>query len=137
MIIAVDFDGTIADHRYPDIGVAVPGAFDWLKRYREAGATLILLTMRHDGERQGPTLKEAVEFCRTNGVEFDHVNCNPKQKTWTDSPKCYAQVYIDDAAACCPLRENPRAGGRPYVDWDVVGPAVMKLIEERPRRATP
>ena len=47
--IAVDFDGTIVDHVFPEIGAAVPGAFKWLKRFKEAGATLILWTMRSDG----------------------------------------------------------------------------------------
>lgn len=128
MLIAVDFDGTIADHRYPDIGAEVPGAFKWLRALAEAGAKLILWTMRCDSDRSGPTLTQAVEFCRKNGVEFYCVNCNPDQKTWTDSPKCYAQLYIDDAAFGCPLRENPRAGGRPFVDWDIVGPAVLATL---------
>src|SRR5690606_31270663 len=30
MIIAVDFDGTIVEHKYPRIGRAVPGALAWL-----------------------------------------------------------------------------------------------------------
>ena len=42
MFIAVDFDGTIVDHRFPDIGATVPEAFKWLKAYKERGAKLIL-----------------------------------------------------------------------------------------------
>lgn len=34
----------------------------------------------------------------------------------------------DDAATGCPLKANPRLGGRPYVDWDVVGPQVYNLL---------
>lgn len=127
MFIAVDFDGTIVDHRFPDIGNPVPGSFEWLKRFKAAGAKLILWTMRSDGQSYGDVLSSAVAFCRGNGVEFDFVNENPQP--WTTSPKAYAHVYIDDSAACCQLKDNPRSGGRPYVDWDVVGPAVMKLIE--------
>jgi hypothetical protein len=129
--IAVDYDGTIVDHQYPDHGNENPGAFEWLRRYMEAGAKLILWTMRSDNEeKDGPTLTTAVEFCRAHGVEFYGVNHGPGQERWTDSPKVYAHVYIDDAAFGCPLRPNPRMGGRPMVDWSVVGPAVMKMIED-------
>lgn len=128
MVIAVDFDGTIVEHEYPEIGKPVPGAFKWLKEFKNHGADLILWTMRSDSEASGNTLQQAVDFCRTNGVEFWGVNTNPTQETWTKSRKVYAHAYIDDAAVGCPLRENPRSGGRQFVDWDIVGPSVMKLI---------
>ncbi len=127
-IIAVDFDGTISDHQFPRIGEAVPGAFEWMKKFQEAGAKLILWTMRSDGRADGGGyLKDAVEFCRENGVEFWAHNTNPEQAGWTGSPKAYAHVYIDDAAFGCPLKEN--SSGRPFVDWDVVGPKVLELLE--------
>lgn len=130
MIIAVDFDGTLVDHRYPEIGQEVTGAFQWLKRFVDAGAKLILWTMRSDNDSEGPTLSDAVKFCKNRGVEFWSVNSNPSQRNWTSSPKAYAHVYIDDAAFGCPLKDGPRAGGRKVVDWSVVGPAVMEMIEE-------
>jgi hypothetical protein len=127
-IIAVDFDGTIADHRYPDIGQEVPGAFRYLKEFQERGCKLVLWTMRSDCPENGPTLTDAVEFCRQHGIEFFGVNHNPEQGDWTSSPKAYAHLYIDDAAFGCPLRENPRMGGRPFVDWSIVGPAVLAKL---------
>lgn len=128
--ICVDFDGTIVDHQYPDIGQPVPGAFFYLKKYQQIGAKLILLTMRSDERQQaGNVLQQAVQFCRQNGLEFYAVNNNPDQDSWTTSRKVYGHIYIDDAAACCPLRQNPRSGGRPYVDWDIVGPAVLQILE--------
>ncbi len=132
MFIAIDFDGTIVDHRFPEIGEPNPGAIDWMKRFQEAGAKLILWTMRSDGAGDGMnTLTEAVEYCRRNGVEFFGINGNAEQSSWTNSPKAYAHTYIDDAAFGCPLRENPRMGGRPFVDWDAVGPRVMEMIESK------
>lgn len=132
MLVAIDFDGTIVEHMFPAIGQPVHGAIDWMKRFQEAGAQLILWTMRSDGPGEERTLlTQAVEYCRSNGVEFWGVNENPAQKSWTTSFKCYAHVYIDDAAFGCPLCENPLAGGRPFVDWDVVGPAVLQMIEGR------
>jgi hypothetical protein len=135
-IIAVDFDGTLVDHVFPEIGEPIAGAFDWLRKFKEAGAFLILYTMRADergsksvemfpGERR--FLSEAVEFCRAQGIEFDALNRNPQQDEWTASPKAYAHIYIDDAAFGCPLN-LPVNGGRATVNWDVVGPAVMDLI---------
>lgn len=75
MYIAVDFDGTIVEHEFPDIGRESTGAFHWMKKWQEAGAKLILWTMRSDGltgtgKENGPVLTDAVEFCRRNGVEF-------------------------------------------------------------------
>lgn len=132
MYIAIDFDGTIVDHRFPDVGKPVPGAFSWMKEFQELGAKLILWTMRSDGAGDGlNTLSDSVMFCRKNGVEFYGINENPSQKTWSNSPKAYAHVYIDDMAAGCPLKENPRSGGRPYVDWSIVGPQVRDLIKAK------
>ncbi len=128
MIIAVDFDGTIADHRFPDIGSPVPGDFTWMKRWKSLGAKLVLWTVRSDGQENGDVLTQAVKFCRDNWVEFDGVNQTVGQVSWSLSPKAYANVYVDDAAFGCPLKTNPRCGGRDYVDWDIVGPEVEKMI---------
>jgi hypothetical protein len=130
VIIAVDFDGTIVDHCFPAIGDPVPGAARWLKRFQEFGAKLILWTMRADGREGGfNPLTEAVEYCRSAGIEFWAVNANPEQAEWTASPKAYAHIYIDDAAFGCPLKENPRADGRPFADWDKIGPAVEDILK--------
>lgn len=128
MIIAVDFDGTIVEHCFPEIGKPVPFAFEVMKELQAAGCRLILFTMRSDHVSDGisdeghpadrPYLTEAVEFCRANGIEFWGVNKNPEQHDWTNSPKPYAQVYIDDAALGCPLILN--GDDRPFVNWEVV-----------------
>ena len=123
MKIAIDFDGTIVEHCFPAIGRAVPKAFYWMRRFQQAGAKLILFTMRSDGQKHGDVLTQAVEFCRRQGIEFYGVNRDPDQDTWTSSPKAYAQRYIDDAAVGCPLAYP--VSGRPYVDWDKVGPKVF------------
>jgi trehalose-6-phosphatase len=129
MYVAIDFDGTIVEHRYPDIGAPVPGAIGWIKELQAAGAKLILWTMRSDTPESGPTLTQAVEYCRVNGIEFFGVNGNPTQATWTSSAKAYAHVYVDDAAFGCPLRESVRVGGRPCVDWHVVGPRLLEMVK--------
>ena len=125
-VIGIDFDGTVVDHRYPDIGAEVPGAVKWMRKFAKAGAMLILWTMR-----DGHDLEDAVDWFKMRKIKLYGVNMNPTQSGWTKSQKAYCQIYIDDASACVPLHENPRCGGRPYVDWDVVGPWVMEQIERK------
>ncbi len=129
MFIAIDFDGTIADHQFPEVGDAVPGAFEWMIKFKKAGAILILWTLRSDGGKHEHALSNAVAFCEANGVKFDLVNENPQ--SWTTSPKPYAHVYIDDTAFGCPLIDNPREGGKALVDWEKIGPVVLEKLEEK------
>ena len=68
MYICVDFDGTIVDHQFPEIGQPVPGAIDWMKHWVSDGAKLILWTMRSDGQRSGPVLANAVKYLMDNDV---------------------------------------------------------------------
>jgi len=93
MIIAVDFDGTIVEHKHPEIGEELLFAFSTLKELQKQGHQLILWTYR-----SGEALDKAVEFCRKNGVEFYAVNKNyPEEKLDNSiSRKIYADVYIDD-----------------------------------------
>jgi hypothetical protein len=128
MIIAIDFDGTIVEHNYPDIGRPVIGAIEYIKQFQNLGAKIILWTMRSDND-DGPTLSSAVNYCLSKGIELYGINSNPTQNEWTSSPKAYANIYIDDAAIGCPLRESASYGARPYVDWDIVGPMVIKLLK--------
>ncbi len=114
MIIAIDFDGTIVTHEYPEIGTPVPGALDVMKQWQEHGHQLILWTMR-----SGDKLTEAIHYLNMNGIVLYGANINPTQSKWTDSPKAYAQVYIDDTTAGCPLIYP--AFGRAYVDWKKIG----------------
>ena len=120
MYIAIDFDGTCVTHDYPRIGKEI-GATEVLKRLVEAGHKLILNTMRSDKE-----LQDAINWFKKNGIELYGVNENPTQKRWTNSPKVYAHMYIDDAAFGCPLINAPELSDRQFVDWDSVG---RKLIQ--------
>lgn len=117
--IAVDFDGTIVKHEYPEIGPLVPGALRVLHRLqRVPGVTLLLWTMRSDKKEQRACLQEAGIFCLQHELAFKHINDDPHQRVWTDSPKLYAAYYIDDAAVGCPLIVEP--GARPFVDWAAI-----------------
>lgn len=121
MIIAIDFDGTCVVHEYPKIGEDI-GAQFWIKKFIEAGAKIILYTMR-----SGKELNDAVKWFEDNKITLYGVNINPTQCEWTESNKCYASLYIDDAAFGCPKTKDG------FVDWTVVGPSVLELILKRNR----
>lgn len=79
-------------------------------------------------------LGEAVEWCKERGLEFWAHNENPGQSEWTNSPKVFANIYIDDAAHGCPLICPD--GQRPYVDWlciyqDLANQGVITQKEEK------
>jgi hypothetical protein len=93
MRIAVDFDGTIVEHKYPKIGKTNLFAFETLRELQKNGHKIILWTYR-----SGAYLEEALKFCKDNGLEFYAVNANyPEEKYTTEiSRKIDADVYIDD-----------------------------------------
>ncbi len=94
MVIAVDFDGTIVEHKFPKIGKPIPFAVETLKELHKQGHQLILWTYR-----AGKYLDEAVEYCKSKGLEFYAVNSNEPNEEFDPinrSRKIYADVYIDD-----------------------------------------
>lgn len=117
MVIGIDFDGTCVTHEYPEIGESI-GAEKVLRDLVKNGHQLVLCTMRGHKPYEGrDLLQEAVDWFEKNGIELLGVNRAPLQDTWTDSPKPYAQMYIDDAALGCPIIESD-ISDRPYVDWE-------------------
>ena len=121
MTIAVDFDGTCTTHDYPHIGKDI-GAIQVLRDLVENGHKLILFTMRH-----GPELETAQKWFEDNGIKLYASQYNPSQRFWTKSNKCYAELYIDDAALGCPLLNNPEISDRDFVDWV----KVMELLTQK------
>lgn len=93
MIIAVDFDGTIVQHKYPKIGKEIPFAIKTLKLLQQKGHKLILWTYR-----SGKELDEAVKYCEEKGLVFHAVNNDFDGEEFdnTYSRKIYADIYIDD-----------------------------------------
>lgn len=114
MTIAVDFDGTIVEHRYPKIGKELPFATQTLRMLIEDRHKLILWSVR-----EGKLLEEAVEWCRERGIEFYAVNKDfPEEdleKNQHFSRKLKADIWIDDR----------NIGGLP--DWGTI----YQMINER------
>ncbi len=93
LIIAIDFDGTIVEDAYPKIGQPMIFAFETMKKLQNEGHRLILWTYRN-----GRKLREAVEFCEKNGIEFYAVNKNYPEEEFDGkiSRKIHADLFIDD-----------------------------------------
>ena len=95
MLIAVDFDGTIVEHRYPAIGRELPFAIETLKKLRDEHHKLILWSVR-----EGRLLEEAVQFCKERGLEFYAVNRDyPEEQKGQNnhySRKLKVDLFIDD-----------------------------------------
>lgn len=123
MTIAIDFDGTIVEHRYPKIGNERPFAIETLKMLLKDRHRLILWTVR-----EGKLLDEAVEWCKERGVEFYAVNRDYPEENASHhgfSRKVKADLFIDD----CNL------GGLP--DWgDIYRMVQQKLTYEELYRNT-
>ena len=117
MVISVDFDGTIVEHRYPAIGKELPFATSTLRRFMEEGHKLVLFSVR-----EGELLEEAVKWCEERGVRFYAVNADIDEdacdhqgtKHW--SRKLKADVFIDDR----------NVGGLP--DWGVIYELISRNI---------
>ncbi|WP_409515949.1 BT0820 family HAD-type phosphatase [Chishuiella sp.] len=114
-IIAVDFDGTIVDDKYPEIGKAKIFAFETMRQLQSEGYRLILWTYR-----SGKYLDEAIEFCKKNGIEFYAINNSFEEENFDktkQSRKINADIFVDDR----------NLGGFP--GWSDVYQIITKKIE--------
>ncbi|WP_029035238.1 BT0820 family HAD-type phosphatase [Salinimicrobium terrae] len=94
LTIAVDFDGTLVENRYPKIGKPILFAFESLRKLQQEGHQIILWTYR-----SGIKLDEAVEFCEKKGIKFYAVNKSYPEEEFDDkmmSRKILADIFIDD-----------------------------------------
>lgn len=115
MTIAIDFDGTIVEHAYPEIGKPIPFAIDTLLQLQKDGHKLILWTVR-----SGQLLQDAIDYCAERGLYFFAENENYKgenQEKGADvSRKLGVDMFIDDR----------NLGG--LADWGVIYNAVQVTV---------
>lgn len=138
MTINVDFDGTCVTHSFPQIGKSI-GAVPVLKKLTDAGHQLILFTMRSNRvtfksvseditpDTKGRFLNDAIQWFIDNEIPLYAVQSNPDQHNWTESPKSYAELMIDDSALGCPLIFDTTISPRPFVDWVKVDKMLTKM----------
>lgn len=108
-VIAVDFDGTLCTRNWPKIGEPNEQLIGQLTEEQKNGAAIILFTCR-----EGKLLREAVSWCKKQGLVFDEVNRNTKERIRAykgDSRKISADIYVDDRAAAFTFGEKIELGG--------------------------
>ena len=107
MVIAIDFDGTIVENRYPEIGPEIAFATDTIKMLIAERHKVILWSIR-----EGKLLEDAVEWCKKRGIQFYAVNKDYPEETVESnnhfSRKIKAEIWIDDK----------NVGGLP--DWGTI-----------------
>ena len=107
MVIALDFDGTIVEHKYPEIGEEIPFATETIRMLIAERHKVILWSVR-----EGKLLDDAVNWCRERGIEFYAVNRDYPEETKENnnhfSRKLKADIFIDDR----------NLGGLP--DWGLI-----------------
>ena len=94
MIYAVDFDGTLCENAWPDIGKPKLAIIERMRFAKDQGDKVILWT-----NREGAALEAALTWCREYGLTFDSVNANlPElmEQYGNDPRKIGADCYIDD-----------------------------------------
>ena len=99
--LCVDFDGTIVDHEFPEIGALKPGVRTALRRFRQLGHYIVISscrTCRWDEETFGswdcpilerPKVREMIEFLDREKIPYDEIDDGTKGKVLAD-------LYIDD-----------------------------------------
>lgn len=96
-VIAVDFDGTIVEHSFPEIGNELLGAIETLKDLQKVGYWIVLWTVRN-----GYYLKQAVDFLSQEGFvpneinKSTYLNIKYHNGSLDISAKVWADVYLDD-----------------------------------------
>ena len=93
-IYAVDFDGTLCENKWPDIGEPKTDVVEFVREIQRRGDKWILWTMRTSDK-----LLAAVRWLDKLGLDPDAVNDNLLELQFeykTNPRKVYADIYIDD-----------------------------------------
>lgn len=124
MIIAVDFDGTCVENKFPDIGEEMPHCSQVLRNLVDDGHKLILWTCREYCIYKGHNpLEEAYQWFTDRGVEISAINYNPfiAHMGYPVARKCSADIYIDDCGIGIPRRPDGK------IDWFAILPLVWDI----------
>ena len=104
-ILAVDFDGCLCKHSFPEIGEILEEhkkVHERVREFKRQGWTIILWTCRDDKEERA-YLTEAVDWCKQQNIPIDYANGYPNPG-WNGFAvgeiipcrKVYADFYLDD-----------------------------------------
>jgi len=91
--VAFDFDGTLCENRFPEIGEPKKEMIKLLEIFHENNWNIIIWTCRSNEyqEKMGKWLD-------AKNIPYDYINENPDTYFKNESRKIYADIYIDDKA---------------------------------------
>jgi len=129
MKIYLDFDGTVVEHYFPEIGAENPNAIQVIARLQSAGHDIVLNTYRADIDQKH--VQEALGYIRS----FEEIQqpiekylpekLEPRSFDLEVAKECN-QLYLDDIAEGIPMRRNIVLEFGMMVDWI----ALEKILEE-------
>lgn len=94
LVLSIDFDGTICEHSFPEVGELKQDAAHYIRKLYDEGFTIIINTCR-SGKYEGM----AEDFLQDNFIPYHYINCNlPRLIEFyaQDCRKISADIYIDD-----------------------------------------
>jgi len=93
-VLAIDFDGTIAELSFPEVGALRKDADVIIRKLYDDGHRIIINTCR-SGKQEGL----AENFLKENNIPYDYINSNLPElilQYGQDCRKISADYYIDD-----------------------------------------
>jgi hypothetical protein len=120
LTIYLDFDGTVVEHAYPEIGAPNPGSLNVIRKLQTAGHTIILNTYRADIDL--PSLEAAIAYLERVEHELqplhsiEPLKINPPAWNWENFMETRT-IYIDDICSGTPLTPNRALPHGLMVDW--------------------
>ena len=120
MKIYLDFDGTVVEHYFPEIGAENPHAIKVIARLQAAGHEIVLNTYRADIDVQH--VHEALDFIHSfkeiqHAIEkFLPKKLEPRSFD-LEVAKESNQLYIDDISTGIPMKRNIVLEHGMMVDW--------------------
>ena len=120
MLIYLDFDGTVVEHAYPQIGADNPNALRVIRRLQDAGHQIVLNTYRAD--LNDGSLQEAFDYLQHPKrnllpiIEHTPLKINPPNWNWDQAVKDNI-LFIDDVSSGTPMIPNIQLPFGQQVDW--------------------
>ena len=94
LVIAIDFDGTICELKFPEVGEMRPMADFYIRKLYSEGHHIVINTCR-SGKYEGM----AEDFLKENNIPYHYINSNMPyliEQYGQDCRKISADIYVDD-----------------------------------------
>jgi hydroxymethylpyrimidine pyrophosphatase-like HAD family hydrolase len=89
--VAFDFDGTLCENKFPEIGEPKKDIIKLLEIFHENDWDIIIWTCRSNEYQEA--MKKWLD---AKEIPYDFINENPNTYFKNESRKIYADIYIDD-----------------------------------------